>query len=297
MQSRILDLDGSVVAQPGIAARARSEDLIGWGPLIRLACRFGRFRRFEAELADRLGGTADDRPVVTFFGSGDFHHVSLALLRRQPAPFNLLIVDKHPDWVGGVPFLHCGTWVAHALRLPNLRRVFHVGGMLDFDNYYRPFAPWPDLRSRRVVALPAVRRFRGGGWNSVESLPIRPRPETPIDRDRLDRLVEPFRADLGRAPLYISVDKDVLTADVAAVNWDSGSLGLDELRDILAAFLEASGGHLAGVDCTGDWSPVSIQNPLASLLGRIEHPRLEVDPGEAASRNEQVNTAILNVFS
>ena len=36
----------------------------------------------EGELARLLGGTHDRRPQLTFVGSGDFHHVSLALARR-----------------------------------------------------------------------------------------------------------------------------------------------------------------------------------------------------------------------
>src|SRR5581483_4494910 len=94
---------------------------------------------------------------------GDFHHVSLALVRRIMTPFNLLVLDKHPDWMRGIPFLHCGTWLRHALRLPGLQRVFHCGGETDFDNGYRWLAPWPEIRAGRVVAFPARRRFRWGG--------------------------------------------------------------------------------------------------------------------------------------
>src|SRR5262249_35571478 len=98
-------------------------------------------------------------PAVTLYGSGDFHHVTLALLARVDRPFNLLVLDNHPDWMRAIPFLHCGTWLRHALRLPNLRRVFHCGGETDFDNGYRRLAPWAEIASGRVVVLPARRRF------------------------------------------------------------------------------------------------------------------------------------------
>src|SRR6266852_1895599 len=124
MQIRILDLDGSVTAQRDFVRRcnARVVPLQDWGPHIRMASSFGAYRRFERAFEKRW---SDDpkQPVLTFYGSGDFHHVTLALLRRLQMPFNLLVLDKHPDWMRGVPVMHCGTWLHHALRLPNIRRV------------------------------------------------------------------------------------------------------------------------------------------------------------------------------
>jgi hypothetical protein len=70
-----------------------------------MACRLGKFARFERALAGFLGSDTDREPALTLFGSGDFHHVSLALLRRLQQPFNLLVIDKHPDWMRAIPFL------------------------------------------------------------------------------------------------------------------------------------------------------------------------------------------------
>src|SRR5262249_35799045 len=151
---------------------------------------------------------------------------SLALVKRQPRPINLLVLDNHPDWMRRVPFLHCGTWLHHAARLPRVRRVFHVGGEVDFDNSWRWLAPWSLLRSGKMVVLPAVRRFRGGAWAQVTHTPLRPHPETPVDHERLTELLAPFREELARHPLYISLDKDVLRREEVAVNWDSGKLEL-----------------------------------------------------------------------
>src|SRR5262249_9849025 len=148
--------------------------------------------------------------VVTLYGSGDFHHVSLALLRRLRQPVNLLVLDNHPDWMRGVPFLHCGTWLYHAARLPQVVRIFHVGGDVDFDNYYRPMAPWQMLQSGKITVIPARRRFSRGGWASIPHEPLR-RETAPVASEQwLEGLIEPFRVDLAARPLYVSVDKDVL---------------------------------------------------------------------------------------
>src|SRR5262249_29218398 len=156
-----------------------------WGADIRLACTFARFWEFQRHL-EGLFGPCDDSPALTLYGSGDFHHVTLALLRRLATPFNLLVVDKHPDWVRRIPVMHCGTWLDRALRLPALRRIYHVGGDLDFDNAYRWLAPWGELRSGRIIVMPAVRRYTRGQWATVAHEPLRPQPPTPATPERLD---------------------------------------------------------------------------------------------------------------
>jgi hypothetical protein len=298
MHLRILDLDGAVTDQAALNSRYRPAryDARAWGPAIRLACRWGRFARFEQALAGLLGCDAERQPALTLYGSGDFHHVSLALVRRLKQPFNLLVLDKHPDWMRAVPFLHCGTWLYHAARLPLVRRVFHVGGDLDFDNTFRWLAPWRMLRTGKITVLPAIRPFRRGAWAGVANEPVRPRPEAWTTPARLGELLEPFRPDLGRWPLYISLDKDVMTQSEAVVNWDSGQLTLPEVEMIVQAFLGAARGRLAGVDIVGDWSPVRVHGTLRWLLHLTEHPRLDVNPDEAAACNERTNLLLVDRF-
>jgi hypothetical protein len=298
MQTRILDLDASVARQRGLAERWRATVLPfrDWGPRLRLACSFGAYRRFERELAGALGSFCDTGPCATFVGSGDFHHVSLALLRRQPARCNLLVLDKHPDWMCGVPLLHCGTWLRHAARLPQVGRVFHVGGELDFDNAYRWLAPWPELRSGKIVVLPALRRFRGYRWGGVPHDCLRQRPDQPVRRSWVEDWLGPFREELASCPLYVSLDKDVLCADEAVVNWDSGWLTTPEVVEVLDAFLAASAG-LAGLDMVGDWSPVRARGPLRRALHWAEHPHLDVDAERAQRRNEELNLEVLQAVA
>jgi hypothetical protein len=295
MYLRILDLDGSLPLQQQLVARCRPSIFSAreWGPSIRLACSFGRFRRFERKLAALFGSTNDAQPAITFYGSGDFHHVSLALVRRLATPINLLVLDNHPDWMRGVPFLHCGTWLYHAARLPGVQRIFHVGGEVDFDNYYQWMAPWRLLHSGKIVVFPAVRRFQRGAWSTVWNEPVRSGPETPVCRARIEQLLDRFRAELASRPLYISVDKDVMGQKEAVVNWDSGRLTLAEVGDVLDVFITAAQGNLAGLDCAGDWSPVRLRGWLRHLMHWTEHPSLTVDAQDATRQNEQTNLTLL----
>jgi hypothetical protein len=298
MRVRVLDLDGSITAQPGLL-RLHHPDLIdlrGWGPALRLACPWRRFYRFERALDRRLR-SEDEGPALSFYGSGDFHHVSLALLRRLHGPFNLLVLDKHPDWMRGVPLLHCGTWLYHAARLPQVRQIFHVGGETDFDNAYRWLAPTPQLHSGKIVVIPAVRTFRAGFWRHVEHAPLRREPATRAGVARLEALLWPYRDSLRRVPLYISVDKDVLMLPEAVVNWDSGLLRMDEVSEVVQAFCRAAGQRLAGADVVGDWSQVRTRGWFSGMLDRTEHPALDVEPYDASRRNQQANLTLASLLT
>jgi hypothetical protein len=294
MRTRILDLDGSLVRQNLLIRRARASilPLQDWGPYLRLACRHGLFRSFQKRLALLAGCASDEGTFLNFVGSGDFHHVTLALLRRLRVPCNLLVLDNHPDWMRRIPILHCGTWLSHAARLPHVEQIFHLGGDVDFDNAYRWLAPWSMLRSGKIIVSPARRSFRGRDWEKIPHVPLRRSETKPAERGAIESCLTPYRAELAARPLYVSIDKDVMTAEEAVVNWDSGHLSAREVVDVLQAFVTAAEGRLAGIDVVGDWSRVRLRGWLRHLLHWIEHPDQTIDPNEALRRNEQVNLLV-----
>jgi len=287
---RVIDLDGSLAPQSDLAALRTAEWIHGpeWGLRIRIGCTFATFGSFQRWLFATPVATS---PVVTLYGSGDYHHVTLALLRRIEQPFNLLLLDKHPDWMRGIPFLHAGTWLRHALRLPMLKRVFHCGGELDFDNAWRWMAPWSEIRSGRVVVFAAARRFVRGPWATI---PVRTLlAEGVFAKDSFREALQPYLPDLAAYPLYVSIDKDVMDAKTAAVNWDSGLLSLQDAVFVIETFLDAARGRLVGADIVGDWSPVRLGTLLSRLLDRLDHPSPHLDPADAAKTNRTANAAIL----
>lgn len=295
MQVRILNLDGALLPQSELRSRYSPDvfDVESWGPRIRLACDFMRFGYFEQDLQQRLGNGHTQSPAITFYGSGDFHHVSLALVRRLPGPFNLLVLDKHPDWMRRVPFLHCGTWLYHAARLPQVRRIFHVGGDVDFDNFYRVLAPWKMLERGKIVVLPAVRKYSAGRWATLPNTPLRDPPQAPVRPAMLRDWLIPYRDELAQVPLYISLDKDVMVPADAVVNWDSGHLSMGEVQDVLTAFVQAARGELAGMDVVGDWSPVDVAGWFRWMFHMTMHPTLEVKAPAANDVNQRGNLAVM----
>jgi hypothetical protein len=299
MRIRVLDLDSSIVSQRKLLKLYRPQVLSfqNWGPRLRLGCRMSRFDRFERALAKKTGGQIDHEPHVTFVGSGDFHHVSLALVRRQAQAINLLVIDNHPDWMRRIPFLHCGTWLYHAAQLPQVKQIFHVGGDVDFDNYFQWMAPWEAIEKGKIAVLPAIRRFRGWCWAKYGNDPLlwRSHVAAPysLPAGRLKEFIRPYRNELASRPLYISLDKDVMAAHAAPVNWDSGHLTVLQTRAILEAFLMAADGNVAGIDVVGDYSPVQLQGMFRRILHFTEHPSLRVESFQATRINEATNLSLL----
>jgi hypothetical protein len=299
MRIRVIDLDGSITAQERVLRMFQPDvfDMRHWGPRLRMGCRWERFYRYERRL-DRLFGPREHLdPWISLMGSGDFHHLTLTHLRRVRHPFNLLVLDKHPDWTRGLPILHCGSWLHHAAQLSNVRRIFHLGGDKDFDNAFRWLAPKKLLQSGKIVTLPAVRRFENGFWGELPHKPLRANFDTPINHDRLEELLWPHLEELDRLPLYISLDKDVMWMPESVANWDSGFLDLTEVQEILQFFLKAAGNDLIGMDVVGDWSPVRTQGLVRHLLHRFEHPRYRVDAEQARLCNERTNTMLLRFLT
>lgn len=264
---RLFDLDGSIARQKKLLScyRPVRHDLQAWGRRLRRSCGWGTFSDFELALSDCCQGEEGAGPMVTLLGSGDFHHLSLALLRRLRRPCNLLVLDRYPSWERGLPFLHQGNWLYHAARLPQVQQVFHVGGDQNGDGLRRWLAPWPLLTSGKIAFYPARQRFHKGRWKRLPHLPLRVTPNQPATPPRLRSLLAPFLNQLPQWPLYVSLDKNVLGE--VADNLDGGPLTWEEIDTILTTFRELSDDRLAGMDIVGDWS----RGPRPGLGGIWRH--------------------------
>ncbi len=62
-------------------------------------------------------------------GIGDYHYLSLFWLERIQEPFNLVLLDNHPDDqcpAFDAEMISCGGWVAKAEKLPMFRGIHHI---------------------------------------------------------------------------------------------------------------------------------------------------------------------------
>ncbi|WP_410211415.1 arginase family protein [Aquirhabdus sp.] len=242
----VLDFDHAV----GAFAHESRIDLFDWQERIRFGCGLSTFKQLSEYLDHRL----PESYGTVFMGSGDYHHVTLALLERLSGvystahPIEVVVFDNHPDNMR-FPFgVHCGSWVKHVAKLPFVQHV-HVIGITSSDigvahaweNYLAPLyqqkvSYWcldVNVNWAKYVGLAhAFHRF-----------------------ENADALVKAFIIDRNArvdssSPIYLSIDKDVFAPEVAQTNWDQGVL----LEAHVMQIIDALQGDIIGSDVTGEIS-------------------------------------------
>lgn len=292
-----LNLDDSLVDQPRLGSQLRGTlDLRDQD--IRLSC--------SPEVADVVAGriaafcASFPAPLLTFIGSGDFHHVSLLLLRAlqsQEEPFTLVLVDNHPDWCCQRPANHCGNWVSSALRLPLIRRVALIGqdsaDLAWHRLYHAPLSAIADgtltIRPRRAERRRLPLRWTSKNTSVVQRAwwgsAFRFQPE-----QNAEAALNDLAQELDGQPVYISIDKDCLRPADAQTDWEQGGYELQSLAGGLRKL--AASCRLIGADICGDQAPL----PLTGLWKRLDAGRWrnrKSDRAAAARINEHANLTLL----
>lgn len=311
MNYRVLNLDNALLMQELVMKYMGEEvqvlDATELGPPLRMECSFRDWNRLESLLNETTGSPTDDAlttngPLVTFYGSNDFHHITLSLVRRFRQPFNLLMFDNHPDWIEWYPGLHCGCWLNHASNLPTVQQVWHCGGRSgEFEDpsiQMKLSTPWKLLTGQnpKIKVFPTCDKFVGNRWDEVPQQRLRfPRWDRPVTRERLLDLFGPYKEVLQQYPLYITLDKDVMRREFTLQNWNSGELSLDETLLIIETLIELSGGRLMAMDITGDFTRVETHGVYRAFLHWQQHEDSENNiPQEVANAlNQRTNLKIL----
>lgn len=259
-----LDFDGSLAT----LSEARRFDLADWQQRIRLCCGWQHWRALEAHLAALVPEIGNATVLV---GSGDYHHVSHLLLKRlvAPRPVELVVFDNHPDNMR-FPFgIHCGSWVAHAARLPQIARIHvlgissgDVGAAHAWENHLRPL--YSGKLSYWTCGVDV-------GW--AKYLGLR---QAVQGFDTPAAMISALHERLSRSklPAYLSVDKDALAPEVAHTNWDQGRLQLEPLLATIALLKP----RLIGSDITGEVSIVHYEARWKRLLSSLDaQPEIPAD--------------------
>lgn len=154
---------------------------------------------------------------IHFIDSGNYHYMTRIWLEKISRPFNLLVFDNHTDMqppaFGGL--LSCGGWIYDSLmEISLLKKVILIGP--DEEAFSRVE---PEIREK-VDFL------------SREKLLI-------MDEAEISDFV---RAHVGKNPLYISIDKDVLNKEEADTNWSQGDMKLETMLQCLEAAVSECAG-------------------------------------------------------
>ena len=173
---------------------------------------------------------------IHFIDSGNYHYMSLLWLEKIDRPFRLLVFDNHTDMqppaFGGL--LSCGGWIASALEeLENLKEVILVG---------------PDEEAYGQVEEEFRKKVRFLSRENLEDCRTQ-------EGDILSLVKNFFREMDMELPLYLSVDKDVLSPMSAHTTWSQGDMSLEELKECLKMILsyyKENCGELIGMDVCGE---------------------------------------------
>lgn len=251
----VLDFDGSA----GVPHGALVVPLADWHQRIRFGCSQGTY----AALRRRLRHAIPREVGPVFTGSGDFHHTSLLLIERlaDQGPLDVVVLDNHPDNMRYPWGIHCGSWVSHVARLPFVRQVLVMG-----------------ITSSDVSLAHAWENRLGALWRGRVQYWCVGRDTDWTRALGLRRAIRGFatpnlmldafaaRQAASRWPVYLSIDKDVLAADVARTNWDQGVMDEQDM----ARVIDAVGPRLVGCDVSGDVSLARYEARWKRWLSRID---------------------------
>lgn len=302
---RVLNFDDSILKQKDLVSRHKPDiiDLKDLGP----AARFWMNKRCAGEVRRRIKGSARD--TVTFLGSGDFHHITSILLEEFDEPITLINFDFHPDWTTATLRLNCGSWVTEAMKRANISKCILVGTSSDdISSFSIQMGNFGVLRDDRLEIYayshrPSVVFLRNIPQNISLKVKQNPFFKTVYWTELKDKnLTEFFLHVLRRLPtkkVYISIDKDCLSAEYALTNWTEGRFSLEEL--LLVLRLVRDNLDIVGVDITGDYSKAKVCGIAKKAISYMNHPRgikaLDYPDSYITGVNERTNLKLLELFS
>lgn len=172
---------------------------------------------------------------IHFLDSGNYHHLSRIYLELINEPFNLVVYDNHTDMQFSAfgNILSCGSWIADAYTThKGLNKIFIVGA----DKRYIDDCEFKG--DKRVIF--------------AES----------IVNKALDKSL----------PVYISIDKDVLSENEFISDWDQGKMSvttlIGELKFLINNF-KTLGVDICGEPDVNDSFNVNLSNHINKELTNI----------------------------
>ncbi|MCF0216272.1 MAG: arginase family protein [Fibrobacteraceae bacterium] len=171
----------------------------------------------QEEISQRLNFIPIDS--IHFIDSGNYHYLSKFFCDKIHQPFILVVFDNHPDTQSpqfdGI--LSCGGWVKEVMeKNPLMSQALLIGISDKLTNQV------PDEILEKVLIIPQSKN------------------EEPIPWEKMKE----------NLPVYISIDKDVLSSEEAVTNWDQGTLSLKHLKQHIQKLLTTR--TILGIDICGE---------------------------------------------
>lgn len=190
------------------------------------------------------GAGITDARGIHFFDNGNYHYMSKIWTDMVQEPFSLVVFDHHPDMqeprFGNI--LSCGGWVKKVLEENKFVQSVTLIGVADHLV--------DEIRAELSQASDANILDKVTFIHESELYQIPGQARNDAIASTVQTSWRPWSRHLESASLYISIDKDALSPDNAATNWDQGSLSLEHMKAIIEAL--AQGHKIIGIDICGE---------------------------------------------
>ena len=195
-----------------------------------------------------------DAHGVHFIDNGNYHYVSALYLNQVKEPFSLVVLDHHPDMQRPMfDILSCGGWICHVLDTNEYVRDVHVIG----------------ADEKLISELLPEDRERVKFYGDLSEL-----PETEF-------------------PVYLSIDKDVISRDELITNWDQGSATREQVLEFTKALLQRE--TQCGEECSGAGMACGLLG--VDICGECAPDQEDCDLGAAVRGNDEFNSELLKLLT
>lgn len=180
---------------------------------------------------------------IHFLEGGNYHYLTEFFLEKIHGPYSLVLFDNHSDMQ--LPMIHkmtsCGSWAGEVLfRDENLVQLILVG---------------PDEATMDAIDV----RDRAESAGKMVCISLQD-----LQQEKAAQKIETVNTDV---PMYISVDKDVLSRQYAVTNWNQGQMSLPTLEKLLRKiYLDCD---VIGTDICGEYRPSDGPLPEYARAERI----------------------------
>ena len=313
MKINLLQLDDAFKCQQAFTKAClelQATEILGseYSPYFRLWGSDAQFVPFIEHLKRNFTNSNRNQPVITFMGSGDFHHVSAFLIgilaEKHNEPITVIHFDNHPDWVHFDNGVHCGSWVNKALSLSQVDKVITLG-VCSKDLNFPEFkgANLNAMKEGKIVLLPYTHRptfaFHSYGKNVGYTQEKRKIVWNNISEMGVEEFSSLLKKQIKTKSIYITIDKDVLSRKEAETNWDQGEMSLSFMLSVLNKLFAEN--NIIGVDVTGDYSTPQYKGSFKTKVMKkleiiMDQPLHRPDMEMAANINQNSNMALLECF-
>lgn len=234
---------------------------------------------------------------IHFLDNGNYHYLTRFWCEKITEDFVLVVYDHHVDLRKPVfpGLMSCGSWIRDVLlRNTHCRGILIIGpnrvqaGIINAElmtlsseivlpEERMPAASVADRHARVKECVRTCEDLQDPLLNvSLYSF-----TEDDILSGRVDSHIPPLLERIG-LPIYISIDKDVLSRKVLHTNWDQGIMTEAELMQHIRFFMMSPEIRILGMDVCGE--------PAYNAYRRI------LDDARNIRRSDGVNQRLLELY-